>query len=109
MSRRTLLSLSAALPVATLVALPALAATAHKVEIRNREFTPRKITIKAGDSVTWKNSDSVVHTATDQGGGWDTGSLRRGKSATLTFDRPGTYNYVCTFHSGMIGKVVVKA
>ena len=30
------------------------------------------------------------------------------KSITLTFSEPGTYDFVCTFHTGQVGKVVVS-
>ena len=40
-------------------------------------------------------------------GDWDTGMLTGGETATVTFNRPGTYNYTCTPHPFMIGQIVV--
>ena len=40
-------------------------------------------------------------------GGWDTGLLAKGESASVTFNRPGTYNFICTPHPSMIGQVIV--
>ena len=69
-------------------------------------FTPAVVRVKAGGTVTWTNNDSAVHTAT--GTGFDTGSLARGQSATVTFDTPGTFDYRCTPHPAMRGTVIVE-
>lgn len=91
------------------IALPAaaMAATTHKVSIANMAFTPAKLAVRVGDSVTWKNRDGAEHTATDKAGGWDTGTLRRNKSATVVFSKPGEYNYYCAVHPSMRGKITV--
>ena len=44
--------------------------------------------------------------SSDQGG-WDTGLLANGQSATVTFNRPGTYNFNCSPHPSMIGQIIV--
>jgi hypothetical protein len=33
--------------------------------------------------------------------------LTGGETATVTFNRPGTYNYTCTPHPFMIGQIIV--
>ena len=77
------------------------------VEIRDFDFTPRDLTVAIGARVTWTNRDSAPHTATAKGQ-WDTGTLDKGDSATLTFDQPGTYSYICTIHPSMKGTLTVR-
>jgi plastocyanin len=77
------------------------------VVIRNFNYAPKTITIKAGQSVTWTNEDAVAHTATSDDGTWDTGSVAKGESKSVTFANPGTYKYHCTPHPFMTAEVVV--
>lgn len=76
------------------------------VAIENFAFSPTVVTIKAGDQIRWTNKDSVVHTAT--GDSFDTGPLAEGESKVVTFDKAGEYNYVCTPHPNMKGKIIVN-
>jgi plastocyanin len=68
-------------------------------------FSPRDVTISAGDSVTWTNNDSSPHTAT--GNGFDSGMLTQGQRYSHTFAQSGTYDYVCSYHSDMSGTITV--
>jgi plastocyanin len=65
--------------------------------------------VGAGQAVTWTNAGAQAHTATSADGGWDTGLVGPGESATLVLDVPGTYSYVCTPHAWMKGTIVVNA
>ena len=84
---------------------PAASVIAH-VSIANIQFSPATLEIKKGDVVEWKNNDLVPHTATSSS--FDSGSLASGQSWRHTFPEPGTFPYVCTFHTNMKGVVVVK-
>jgi plastocyanin len=77
------------------------------VEIKDFAFNPATVTVSAGTTVTWTNQDLAPHTATAEDGSFDTGRLNQGESGSVTFDQPGTYAYVCTFHPSMKGTVVV--
>jgi glucose/arabinose dehydrogenase/plastocyanin len=77
------------------------------VLIKNFSFNPSTLTIQAGTKVTWKNGDSVVHTATSQGN-FDSGNLSKGEEFTFIFDSAGTFNYICTPHPFMKGKIIVQ-
>ena len=98
------------------VALPALAAqaiadghaTTHTVTISNFAFSPANLTIKAGDTVMFTNEDSAPHTATADNGGFDTGNLSRGQSASLTFNAAGTFSYFCAIHPRMKGSITIE-
>jgi plastocyanin len=81
-------------------------ATTHVTMVKSYRFDPDVIKIKPGDTVTWKNDDNFTHTV-KVGDGPDH-KVGRGDSVSVRFDRPGTYDYVCTLHShDMHGKVIV--
>ena len=81
---------------------------------KDKSFDPNPIEINAGDSITWTNDDNEIHTVTsgsDEGPSigteFDSGTLAPGQSFTHQFDKPGTYEYFCSFHDSMTGKVIV--
>ncbi len=78
------------------------------VEIKGMKYQPQSIEVKAGELVTWRNRDSMSHTATDDEGGWDTGDIKAQQDASIPFPKPGTYPYHCEYHPRMVGVVVVK-
>lgn len=87
------------------------AATQHgtvKVAISGFAFHPPTLTVAAGTKVTFTNGDQTAHTATGNKPGFDTGTVNPGKSATVVFNKPGTYTYYCQFHAFMHGTIVVK-
>lgn len=88
-------------------------------------FNPREVTIKAGDSILWKNSSKEIHTVSADSAralkkesvslpsganSFHSGEIQPGKTWRTTFSVPGTYKYVCTLHEnrGMTGVVIVK-
>ena len=86
-----------------------------KVEIREFDYTPGDITIKANQAVSWTNLGSAKHTVTA-----DTGQAITFKSPTLqngdaafvqTFATPGSYKYFCSIHGAdkMKGTITVTA
>ena len=82
-------------------------------EETDRCYIPSVVTISAGESVTWVNEDSAFHSVTS---GFydapidlfDSGHMDPFDSYTLTFDEAGTYDYFCTLHPWMEGKVIVE-
>ena len=80
----------------------------HKVRMQSMRFSPVTLTIKAGDSVVFENRGPMEHTATSKDKSWDTGNLRKGKSATITFPNKGTHKYDCRWHSAMQGTIIVE-
>lgn len=82
----------------------------HEVAVRIDDFTfvPPTAEILVGDNVTWENGDHAPHTATSLDGTWDTGPLERAAFRRVTFNEPGEYRYVCTFHLHMKGTVLVR-
>jgi plastocyanin len=70
-------------------------------------FEPAAMTVNAGDSVTWLNTDGVPHTSTATTAHLWGGVMITGQTFTVGFDTPGTYSYYCEIHPAMIGQVTV--
>jgi plastocyanin len=78
------------------------------VHIRNFCFRPTVLHTKVGGSVTWVNDDPFDHTVSGANAAWGSYEALAGSvSVTYRFTRPGAYPYVCLFHPGMTGAVVV--
>lgn len=78
------------------------------VEIEDFCFGPTILRVAPGESVTFVNLDRSPHTvlgANATWGGYD--ALKKGHEATYTFAEAGVFPYVCTWHPGMIGAIVV--
>ncbi len=125
-SRRTLLK-----AMATVGALGCgnwLAACGEKsgpvVVMNELTYTPATLKIRVGDTVTWRNADSMAHTVTDDPAKardeesaslpegaepWDSGTIEGGESWSRTFDVPGEYTYFCIPHelAGMVASLTV--
>ncbi len=106
------------LPVAALAALVAAGCggsgvsgpaekTPEVTMAKSYRFDPERIEIQAGQTVTWTNEDNFTHTVQVEGQGDH--KVEQGESVSITFDEPGTYEYVCTLHAlDMEGEVIVK-
>ncbi|NDB68302.1 MAG: quinonprotein alcohol dehydrogenase [Methylocystaceae bacterium] len=95
-------------PPQTVIELAGPIVKADKVSLVDYTFNPPRISVTVGEKVTFANMGKTPHNATgSQGGGWDTGLLDAGQSASVTFNEPGTYNYICTPHPFMVGQIIV--
>jgi plastocyanin len=91
---------------ATAVAAPA--PPALMIVMKNFDFSPMTLTVKAGTTVTWKNTDGEPHTVTSDTGLFRSGGLDQDDTFSFKFDKPGTYKYVCSIHPKMVGTIVVQ-
>jgi quinohemoprotein ethanol dehydrogenase len=83
-------------------------ARVSEIKIDDYTYAPLRITVAAGTTVTFTNNGAQPHNAmSSDGGGFDTGLLAKGETATVTFNRPGNYTYICTPHPSMIGQIIV--
>jgi len=77
-------------------------------------FEPPTLNVPVGTTVIWKNSDSTLHTVTsgsnESGTGtiFDSSYVAAGKTFQHTFSGAGTFDYYCTLHPFMKGKIVVE-
>jgi len=78
----------------------------NTVTAKNFSFDPQELTVTAGTEVTFKNEDSVTHTVT--GTDFDSGDIQPGGEFKHTFATAGSYDYHCSIHPSMTGKIVVK-
>jgi plastocyanin len=81
------------------------------VTIRNGVYSPNPVTVKAGQTVNWLNSDTIAHSATDPGV-FDTGSIAPTSAHSdngdgVMFNTVGTYAYHCTLHANETATIVV--
>ena len=65
---------------ATASATAQSATSADTVDIKDFSFSPKRITVKAGQPITVANEDNVTHTLTANNGAFDTGDLGGGSS-----------------------------
>jgi len=79
-------------------------------------YSPDSITVVIGvnNTVVWTNDDGFPHTVTSQStpagaAAFDSGLMGPGDTFAEVFTVPGTYRYICTYHSWMSGTVVVEA
>ena len=81
--------------------------TATTVYIRDFYFSPAKIAVEPGTTVTWVNQGRHPHTVTSFDGQFDSGTLRPGDSYKVKFKGHGTLGYYCAIHPSMRGSVGV--
>ena len=86
----------------------AAAADDAKISIVDFAFTPQEITIAVGASVTWGNEDGAPHGLAYKDGAPGADLLLPGAKFTRRFDRPGLYDYSCSVHPYMPGRVIVR-
>ena len=82
-------------------------AAAHEVGMANFNFTPVAASIPVGATVTWTNHDDVPHNVVSTDRRFKSPVLDTDARFSYRFDAPGTYNYFCSLHPRMTGRVVV--
>lgn len=84
-------------------------ADATKVEMVKMKYAPATLEVSEGAVVVWTNHDAMPHNLQLGSPVKIVGDmLRAGQSMAIKFNTAGEYNYVCTPHPFMKGKVTVK-
>lgn len=99
-----------ALVVASLVSAAAAAsadAPTRIVSMPAKLYDPDRLDVLVGTTVTWRNDDSVNHTATAENDAFASGYIAPGGSFSYAFTRQGRYEFRCTIHRQMRGEVNV--
>ena len=105
----------------TLGLLPWPAQAAQSVSMKASKYDPKDVTIPKGETVEWKNNDSLEHSVAADDGSFDSHPrcgqvggtcMRRGETFSRKFNNPGRYLYYCRTHGapggqGMAGVVNV--
>jgi plastocyanin len=86
------------------------AASSTQVSMANYAFAPASITVTAGDTVIWTNTDQAPHdvTTTSAPVAVHSSMLSKGQSWSYTFSTPGSYAYICSVHPDMKATVIVR-
>ena len=77
-----------------------------EVKISDFAFNPAEITIQTGKSIKWSNEDSAPHTI--KADTFESPNLSTGNSYMHKFTEKGTYEYSCSIHPSMKGKIIVE-
>ncbi len=74
----------------------------------NMSYSPNPSTAKVGQKVAWRNNGGTTHTATADGGAFNTGSIANGGTSTpITMGTAGAFGYHCSIHPSMVGTLNV--
>jgi plastocyanin len=81
-----------------------------EVTVVDNGYFPAQMVVPAGTRVTWVNTGSDGHdvTGTGPGGPWRSGPLAPSDRYERVFGLAGTYDYACTVHPEMGGRLVVQ-
>ena len=93
-----------------LLLLASLQAKEYIVDQKNKTFLPGTLHVKVGDTITFKNSDNVVHNAyTDDGANeFDIGMQKEGTLKSMKVKAATNFNVHCAIHPNMLIKVQVS-
>ena len=91
-----------------LTSAPATPAGAPQIAMKDFKFAPLTLTVKAGTAVTWVNKDNEPHTVVSDTGAFRSNAIDTNETFVVTFDKPGTYRFLCTIHPKMMGTIAVK-
>jgi plastocyanin len=93
------------------LAAPALAGprVEHRVVIEGMRFTPQVVQVQPGDTITWENRDMVAHNVTARAGPARSGILSPGQSWRYKVPAGASFDYMCTLHPMMTGRVELDA
>src|SRR4029453_17195017 len=78
----------------------------EEAKIIDFDFSPGRLTVEAGTTVTWTNTGSRPHTATARGGTFDTKPIAPGAKGQVTLSTPGTYFYFCRINPAKMNGVL---
>jgi plastocyanin len=85
------------------------AAKSAAVQIDNFHYSPPMLVVAPGTTVTWKNDDDEAHSVREKDGKFKSAALDTDDTFSQTFATPGEYEYFCSIHPYMTGKIVVKS
>ena len=85
------------------------AASPAAVRIDNFNFTPPTLVVAPGTTVTWTNGDDSPNSVREKDGKFKSAALDTDDTFSQSFTAPGVYEYFCSIHPRMTGKIVVKS
>ncbi len=85
-----------------------VAQEADTVTIDNFTFNSKELTVPVGTTVKWVNKDDIPHTVVDKNRSFRSKPLDTSGTFSFTFNSAGTFDYFCSLHPQMVGKVIVQ-
>ncbi len=103
---RTLLSAAAG----ALLFVGVADAAEYEVVQKNKTFSVKELTIKAGDTVKFTNEDEFFHNVFSLSDlkTFDLGSYPKGEYKSITFDKAGKVEVECAIHPSMLMTINVE-
>lgn len=84
------------------------AGAAKSVGIDNFSFRPNPLAVSVATTVKWTNKDDVPHTVKEVNGRFKSPVLDTDQSWSHTFTERRTFDYFCTVHPTMKGRIIVR-
>ena len=78
------------------------------IQIDNFHYSPPMLVVAPGTTVTWTNDDDSPHSVREKDGKFKSAALDTDDTFLQAFAAPGEYEYFCSIHPYMTGKIVVK-
>jgi plastocyanin len=95
--------------IGAMLAFGAVAAQdANVVTIDNFTFGPKELTVAVGTTVKFVNHDDIPHTVVEKKLSFRSKALDTDDSYSYTFATAGSFDYFCSLHPHMVGKITVK-
>lgn len=82
--------------------------TVQEIKIDNFSFSPQRVTVTVGTTVVWTNNDDIPHTVVGTHQEFRSKGLDTGHTFSFTFTKAGTFDYFCSVHPMMTGKIIVQ-
>jgi plastocyanin len=95
--------------IGAMLAFGAVAAQdANAVTIDNFTFSPKELTVAVGTTVKFVNHDDIPHTVVEKKLSFRSKALDTDDAYSYTFATAGSFDYFCSLHPHMVGKIIVK-
>ena len=82
--------------------------TTASVSVKNFAFSPARLVVSKGATVTWAFQDSTQHNVTANNSAFKSTDQASGGTYAFTFNSTGSYDYICSIHPYMKGNVTVR-
>ena len=102
------MALLATAPLTVLAARVPNIGQRRTVLIEGMRFVPQLLIVRRGDRITWINKDPFPHTVTATDGKFDSHEIAPDGSWSYVARKAGEYDYVCSLHVAMKGRVLVR-
>ena len=83
-------------------------AASYEITIKDFDFSPRTLVVPVGSKVTWTNKDEEPHKVAEINNAFHSQPLDTDEGFTYEFKTAGEYQYFCTVHPRMTGKIIVE-